>query len=181
MWLFSVKHSVRIADAHTCTQLHVIAHTRRCRRSRYFRSRLFLEILYLPSFVFRKAARKGVLSLFSPSPILFTAIFFSPVLPRLMAHFKRRNCSQFISGMQSATQRCARHPQSPNTISSPIKQHQRQSSMPCWEFLESSRPPDYHFVAQTLAFQLLHSRHPSRRQNDKSFIRIIETNVSLFS
>lgn len=86
----------------------------------------FCEILYLPFFVFRKTAREGVYSLFPP--VLFITIFFSPVLPRLMAHFKRHNCSQFISGMQSVTQRCARHPQSPNTISSPIKQHRRQSS-----------------------------------------------------
>lgn len=155
-----------------CTQTHICA--RSCTSSWHIRGGAaalctfvlasFYEVLYLPSFVFRKAARKGVRSLFSPSPVLFTTIFFSPVLPRLMAHFKRRNCSQFISGMQSATQRCARHPQSPNTISSPIKQHQRQSST--LRIPRVLKAPDFHFVAQTLvAFQLLHSRHPSRMIN----------------
>ena len=134
--LFCVKHPV---NKRTHVHARCTSHMQRW-QCRTFVLASFCEILYLPSFVFRKVVREGVCSLFSPSPILFTAIFFSPVLPRLMAHFKRRNCSQFISGMQSATQRYAQHPQSSNTISSPIKQHQRQSSTPHCE--NSSSPQD---------------------------------------
>jgi len=162
-----------------CTQIHV--HAAAHRRAHtwggdavlcIFVLTSFREIFYLPSFVFRKTVREGVRSFFSP--VLFTVIFFSPVLPRLMAHFKRRNCSQFISGMQSATlQRCARHPQSPNTISSPIKQHQRQSSTPRWEFLESSR------LRTSTLWRKLSSRFncfirgavATRRRNDRSLSR----------
>lgn len=125
MRLFYVKYPI-------CNCAHMHAIVRRLREvpslSVLSFSPLSARSFILPFFVFRKTAREGARSL--SSPVLFIKIFFSPVLPRLMAHFKRRNCSQFISGMQRATQRCARLPQSPNTISSPIKQHQRQFSMP---------------------------------------------------
>lgn len=133
----------------SCTQMHAIVHTSSWRHAKRAPSLSVLSFspLSARSFIYRplctvkrEAWEKALRSLFSPGSFL-RAIFFSPVLPGLMAHFKRRNCSQFISGMQSATRRCARRPQSSNTISSPIKQHQRQSSAPPWEFLESSRPP----------------------------------------
>lgn len=106
----------------------------------YFRSRL----LFAKSFIYRPLCpvrRREKATVLFPRPIFFTATFFSPVLPRLIAYFKRCNCSQFISGMQSATQRCAQHPQSPNTISSPIKHRRPCKATPHREFLGSSRLP----------------------------------------
>ena len=128
----------------------------------------FCEVLYLPSFVFRKVVREGVCSLFSPSLVLFTAIFFSPVLLRLMAHFKRRNCSQFISGMQSATQRYAQHPQSSNTISSPIKQHQRQPLRHTVRIPRVLKTPDFHRCKLSSRFDCFIR---SAMLNDKSLFR----------
>lgn len=124
MRLFCVKHPVRKG-----TYVHAIVRRNTCEAASL--SVLSFSPLSARSFIYHPLCsvkrREKASVLFSR---LFTAIFFSPVLPRLMAHFKRRNCSQFISGMQSATQRCARQPQSPNTISSPIKQHHCQSSAP---------------------------------------------------
>lgn len=115
------------------------------------------EVLYLSSFVSRKVARGNVHSFQPRPPRSFSRQLSSRrYCRRLMAYFKRRNCSQFISGMQSATQRCARHPQSPNTISSPIKQRRPSKATPRWEFLWSSRLLISTLWHKLVAFQLLH-------------------------
>lgn len=71
--------------------------------SRLSLSLSFREVLYLPSFVSREAVRApAVLSPreFRPFPLRLSSR--PHCRPRLMAYFKRRNCSQLISGIQSA-------------------------------------------------------------------------------